>query len=112
MQPNGGGAPTGAIAAKIDADFGSYENFKKEFVNGGVGQFGSGWVWLVLDAGKLKVVKTPNAECPLTTSAKPLLVCDVWEHAYYLDYQNRRPDFLASFLDNLANWDFANQNLA
>ena len=112
LKPNGGGAATGDIAAKIDADFGSYDKFKQEFINGGVGQFGSGWVWLVLDAGKLKVVKTPNAECPLTTSAKPLLVCDVWEHAYYLDYQNRRPDFLASFLDNLANWDFANQNLA
>ena len=112
MKPNGGGDPTGRIADKINADFGSFDNFKKEFVNNGVGQFGSGWVWLVQDGDKLKVVKTPNAETPLTTSAKPLLVCDVWEHAYYLDYQNRRPDFLTTFLDSLANWDFANENLS
>ena len=112
MQPKGGGAATGAIAAKIDADFGSYDNFKKEFVAGGIGQFGSGWVWLVLDGGKLKIAKSANAETPLTSGATPILVCDVWEHAYYLDFQNRRPDFLASFLDNLVNWDFANANLA
>ena len=112
MKPTGGGAPDGAIADKINADFGSYDDFKKEFTAGGVGQFGSGWVWLVLDGGKLKIAKTPNAETPLTTSAKPILVCDVWEHAYYLDYQNRRPDFLAAFLGNLVNWDFANANLA
>ncbi len=112
MKPKGGGAATGAIAAKIDADFGSYDNFKKEFVAGGIGQFGSGWVWLVLDGGKLKIAKSANAETPLTSGAKPILVCDVWEHAYYLDFQNRRPDFLASFLDNLVNWDFANANLA
>lgn len=112
MKPAGGGAPSGAIADKINADFGSYDDFKKEFTAGGIGQFGSGWVWLVLDGGKLKIAKTPNAETPLTTSAKPILVCDVWEHAYYLDYQNRRPDFLAAFLDNLVNWDFANKNLA
>ncbi|MDT8427762.1 MAG: superoxide dismutase [Pseudomonadales bacterium] len=112
MTPQGGGAPTGAIAAKIDADFGSYDNFRKEFIAGGVGQFGSGWVWLVADAGTLKVVKSANAETPLTAGATPILVCDVWEHAYYLDFQNRRPDFLASFLDNLVNWDFANANLA
>lgn len=112
MKPKGGGAATGAIAAKIDADFGSYDNFKKEFVAGGIGQFGSGWVWLVLDGGKLKIVKSANAETPLTSGATPILVCDVWEHAYYLDFQNRRPDFLASFLDNLVNWDFANANLA
>ncbi len=111
MKPKGGGAPTGAIASKIDADFGSYDAFKKEFIAGGVGQFGSGWVWLVSDKGKLKVVKSANAETPLTSGATPILVCDVWEHAYYLDYQNRRPDFLASFLDNLVNWDFANANL-
>lgn len=111
MKPNGGGAATGRIADKINADFGSFDNFKKQFIDNGVGQFGSGWVWLVLDGDKLKVVKTPNAETPLTTGAKPLLVCDVWEHAYYLDYQNRRPDFLTTFLDSLANWDFANENL-
>ena len=112
LSPNGGGAPTGDIAAKIDSDFGGYEDFKKEFVAGGVGQFGSGWVWLVADGGKLKVVKTANADTPLTDGMTPLLVCDVWEHAYYLDFQNRRPDFLTSFLDNLVNWDFANENLA
>lgn len=112
MKPNGGGAPTGAIADKINEDFGSYEKFREEFTNNGIGQFGSGWVWLVLDGGKLKVAKTANAETPLTAGATPLLVCDVWEHAYYLDYQNRRPDFLASFLDNLVNWDQANEALA
>ncbi len=111
MSPNGGGAPSGEIAARIDADFGSFDNFKKEFVNGGVTQFGSGWVWLVLENGKLKIAKTANAESPLTAGATPILVCDVWEHAYYLDFQNRRPDFLTSFVENLANWDFANSNL-
>lgn len=112
LSPNGGGAPTGDIAAKIDAAFGSYEDFKKEFVAGGVGQFGSGWVWLVADGGDLKIVKTANADTPLTDGQTPLLVADVWEHAYYLDFQNRRPDFLSCFLDNLVNWDFANENLA
>lgn len=112
LSPTGGGKPTGAIADRIAADFGSYDAFRAEFINGGVGQFGSGWVWLVSAEGKLKVVKSANAETPLTDGATPILVCDVWEHAYYLDFQNRRPDFLASFLDNLVNWDFANQNLA
>ena len=112
LSPNGGGAATGDIAAKIDADFGSFDNFKSEFVAGGMGQFGSGWVWLVSDGGTLKIVKSANAETPLTDGMKPILVCDVWEHAYYLDFQNRRPDFLASFLDNLVNWDFANANLS
>jgi len=112
LSPEGGGAPTGEIAARIDADFGSFDEFKALFVAGGVGQFGSGWVWLVERDGKLAIEKSANAETPLTTGAKPLLVCDVWEHAYYLDFQNRRPDFLASFIDNLVNWDFANANLA
>lgn len=112
LSPNGGGAPTGDIAARIDAAFGSYDDFKKEFVAGGVGQFGSGWVWLVADGGDLKIVKTANADTPLTDGQTPLLVADVWEHAYYLDFQNRRPDFLSCFLDNLVNWDFANENLA
>ena len=111
ISANGGGEPTGAIADAINASFGSFENFKKEFVAGGVGQFGSGWVWLVADGDTLKITKSANAETPLTDGLKPLMVCDVWEHAYYLDFQNRRPDFLASFIDNLANWDFANQNL-
>jgi superoxide dismutase, Fe-Mn family len=112
LSPEGGGAPTGEIAARIDADFDSLDEFKAQFVAGGVGQFGSGWVWLVERDGKLAIEKSANAETPLTTGAKPLLVCDVWEHAYYLDFQNRRPDFLASFIDNLVNWDFANANLA
>ena len=112
LSPNGGGAPTGEIAARIYADFGSFDEFKAQFVAGGVGQFGSGWVWLVERDGKLAIEKSANAETPLTTGAKPLLVCDVWEHAYYLDFQNRRPDFLASFIDNLVNWEFANANLA
>ena len=112
MKPNGGGKPTGAIAEKIAADFGSYEKFAEEFKTAGATQFGSGWAWLVLDGGKLKVTKTGNAACPLTDGATPLLTMDVWEHAYYLDFQNRRPDYIATFLDHLVNWDFANENLA
>jgi len=113
MKPNGGGAPTGDLAAKIDSDLGGFDAFKDAFKAAGATQFGSGWAWLVVgDGGKLEVVKTPNAETPLTQGKTPLLTCDVWEHAYYLDYQNRRPDFLAAFLDNLANWDFAAENLA
>jgi len=112
MGPNGGGAPTNAIAEKIDADFGSYDAFKAAFADAGATQFGSGWVWLVLDGDKLAIVKTPNAECPLTDGKTPILTCDVWEHAYYLDHQNARPKFLSTFLDSLVNWDFANANLA
>ncbi len=111
MRPNGGGAPTGKLLEKLTADFGSFDAFKTQFADAAKTQFGSGWAWLVLDGGKLKVVKTPNAETPLTGSAKPILTCDVWEHAYYLDYQNRRPDYVATFLDKLANWEFAAQNL-
>ena len=113
MSPNGGGAPTGDFAAKIDEAFGSLDGFKEKFKEAGATQFGSGWAWLVVgDGGKLEIVKTPNAENPMTQGKTPLLTCDVWEHAYYLDYQNRRPDFLAAFLDNLVNWDFAAENLA
>jgi len=112
MKPGGGGAPGGAIAGAIDGAFGSYENFKKEFTNAAVTQFGSGWAWLVADKGAVKLVKTPNAETPLTQGVTPLLTIDVWEHAYYLDYQNRRPDFVAAVIDKLLNWDFANANLA
>jgi Fe-Mn family superoxide dismutase len=111
MKPNGGGKPTGAIADKINEDFGSYEKFVEEFKAAGATQFGSGWAWLVLDGGKLKVTKTPNAACPLTDGAKPLLTMDVWEHAYYLDYQNARPKYIETFLESLVNWDFANENL-
>jgi len=112
LKPGGGGAPTGAVAKGIDAAFGSFENFKKEFANAAMTQFGSGWAWLVADKGQLKLVKTPNAETPLTTGQTALLTVDVWEHAYYLDYQNRRADFVAAVIDKLLNWEFANANLA
>jgi len=112
MSADGGGPPRGAVAEKIEQDLGGHDEFRKQFIDGGATQFGSGWVWLVSDGGTLKVVKTANANTPLTDGATPLIVCDVWEHAYYLDYQNRRPDFLAAFVDHLINWDFANANLA
>ncbi|HLO48996.1 MAG TPA: superoxide dismutase [Kamptonema sp.] len=112
LNPSGGGTPSGALADKITADFGSFDKFKEEFKNAAATQFGSGWAWLVLDKGTLKVTKTPNAENPLVHGQTPLLTLDVWEHAYYLDFQNKRPDFIANFLDNLANWDFAAENLA
>jgi Fe-Mn family superoxide dismutase len=111
MKKGGGGAPIGALAAKIEADFGSLDAFKDQFKQAATTQFGSGWAWLVLDQGKLKIVKTANAGNPMTDGAKPILTCDVWEHAYYLDYQNRRPDMVQAFLDHLANWDFAAENL-
>jgi len=107
MKPNGGGMPTGKLLEKITADFGSFDSFKEKFIAAGVGQFGSGWVWLVFNTGELEIVKTANADTPLTEGKTPLLVCDVWEHAYYLDYQNRRADFLKVFIEKLANWDFA-----
>lgn len=107
MKPGGGGKPSGKLAELINASFGSFESFKKEFTEAASSQFGSGWAWLVKDGGKLRVVKTPNADTPLAHGLRPLLVIDVWEHAYYLDYQNRRKDFIAAFLEHLANWDFA-----
>jgi superoxide dismutase, Fe-Mn family len=112
LKPGGGGKPTGALAAKIDQAFGGYEKFVEQFKAAAVGRFGSGWGWLVVEAGALKIVATPNAETPLTAKQTPLLTVDVWEHAYYLDYQNRRPDFVQAYLDHLVNWDFANANLA
>ena len=111
MKPGGGGAPSGALAAKIDAAFGSYEKFAEKFKAAAVGRFGSGWAWLVLDGGELKIMSTPNAETPITGGKKALLTVDVWEHAYYLDYQNRRPDFVQTFLDHLVNWEFVAANL-
>lgn len=110
LSPKGGGKPSGALADKINNDFGSFDKFVEEFKNAGATQFGSGWAWLVLDNGKLKIEKTPNAETPLTKGQTPLLTLDVWEHAYYLDFQNRRPDFISTFLDKLANWEFAAEN--
>ncbi len=112
MKKGGGGAPTGAIAAKINEDFGSYDAFAEAFKNAGLTQFGSGWAWLVLEAGKLKITKTPNADTPMAHGQKAILTVDVWEHAYYLDYQNKRADYIDTFLKHLVNWDFANANLA
>jgi superoxide dismutase, Fe-Mn family len=112
LKPKGGGKPTGNIAAKIDAAFGSFDAFATEFANTTVGQFGSGWGWLVAEAGAVKVVKTSNAEVPFTKGQTPLLTIDVWEHAYYLDYQNRRPDHVKAVIEKLLNWDFAAENLA
>jgi Fe-Mn family superoxide dismutase len=112
MKPGGGGAPGGALAEKIAADFGSFEAFVEQFKAAGATQFGSGWAWLVLDGGSLKVTKTGNADLPLAHGQKALLTMDVWEHAYYLDYQNRRPDYISTFLDKLVNWEFVAANLA
>ena len=111
LKKGGGKTPSGAIAAKINAAWGSFDKFAEELKNAGMTQFGSGWAWLVLDAGQLKITKTANADTPLAHGPKPLLTIDVWEHAYYLDYQNRRPDYLAAVIQNLINWDFVNSNL-
>jgi Fe-Mn family superoxide dismutase len=110
LKPAGGGEPPKALLQKIEASFGSLEACKKEFSSAAVSQFGSGWAWLVLDGDKIKVIKTANAENPLTMGVKPLLTIDVWEHAYYLDYQNRRVDYANAVLDKLINWEFALQN--
>jgi Fe-Mn family superoxide dismutase len=112
LKPNGGGAPTGDLADAINRDFGSFDEFKKQFAAAAGGQFGSGWGWLVLDGGKLKVVSTGNADLPMKHGQTALFTVDVWEHAYYLDYQNARPDFINTILDKLANWDFVAKNLA
>lgn len=111
MKPGGGGLPSGDIGKKLISDFGSYETFVEQFKVAATTQFGSGWAWLVMKEGKLKIVKTPNADTPLIHGTKPLLTIDVWEHAYYLDYQNRRPDYIAAFLEHLINWDFVNSML-
>jgi len=111
MKPSGGGVPQGDLGKKFFDSFASYEKFKEEFASAGIGQFGSGWVWLVSDGEKLRILKTGNADNPLTYGLKPLLTLDIWEHAYYLDYQNRRADFIKVFLDHLLNWDFAASNL-
>ena len=111
MKPNGGGLPTGNIANKIDADFGGYANFIEQLKNAGLTQFGSGWAWLVMKNGKLEMMKTSNADTPIAHGVKPLLTVDVWEHAYYLDYQNKRGDYLDAFIKNLINWDSVHSNL-
>lgn len=110
LNPKGGGEPPAVLKQKIVASFGSVEACKKELASAAVSQFGSGWAWLVLADGKLKVVKTANADGPLTLGVKPLLTIDVWEHAYYLDYQNLRADYVNAVLDKLINWEFALQN--
>ena len=113
MKPNGGGEPSGPLADAIKAKWGSFDDFKKAFQTSAVGNFGSGWTWLVKKAdGSVDIVNMGAAGTPLTTGDKALLCVDVWEHAYYIDYRNRRPDFVAAFLANLANWDFAAQNFA
>jgi|SRR5450631_3763892 Fe-Mn family superoxide dismutase len=111
LRGRGGGEPPSILKQKIEAAFGSVEACKKELSAAAVGQFGSGWAWLVADAGKLKVVKTADAETPITHGVKPLLTIDVWEHAYYLDYQNKRADYVNAVLDKLINWEFAEKNL-
>ncbi len=111
MKPGGGGNPSGKIAQKIDSYFGDFEKFKEEFKSAGATQFGSGWAWLVLENGDLKIMKTGNADTPVAHGLIPLLTVDVWEHAYYLDYQNRRPDYLDIFIGKLVNWDFVNKML-
>jgi superoxide dismutase, Fe-Mn family len=112
MKPNGGGAAGGELAKLIDRDFGSFDAFAAAFSAAATGQFGSGWTWLAANGGgKLEILATSNADTPIAHGLKPLITVDVWEHAYYLDYQNRRPDYVKTFLDNLANWDFANANL-
>jgi Fe-Mn family superoxide dismutase len=112
MRAGGGGKPKGDLAARIDSAFGGYEKFAEQFKAAAVGRFGSGWAWLVLDGGALKITSTANAETPMAGKQTALLTVDVWEHAYYLDYQNRRPDFVQAFLDHLVNWDFVAANLA
>lgn len=112
MKPNGGGRPTGALADAINRDFDSFEKFREEFANAAATQFGSGWAWLVLDNGKLKVTKTGNADLPMKHGQKALLTIDVWEHAYYVDFRNARPKYIDTFLEKLVNWDFVARNHA
>jgi superoxide dismutase, Fe-Mn family len=110
LKPRGGGEPPAPLKQKIDASFGSVDACKKELASTAVSQFGSGWAWLILDGDKIKAIKTANADLPLTTGKKALFVIDVWEHAYYLDYQNRRADYVNGVLDKLINWEFIAQN--
>lgn len=111
MKAQSGGQPLNKLEARLIKDFGSYAQFKDEFKKAATTQFGSGWAWLIEDQGHLKVIKTGNADLPMIHGHKAILTCDVWEHAYYLDYQNRRPDYVDTFLDHLVNWDFAESNL-
>lgn len=112
LKPKGGGKPTGALMEHIEKNFNNFDAFKAELAKAAASQFGSGWAWLVKDGDKLTIVKTGNADTPIAHGQKPLLTIDVWEHAYYLDYQNRRADYVAAIMDHLINWEFAEQNLA
>ncbi|MFO7913379.1 MAG: superoxide dismutase [Desulfotignum sp.] len=112
IKPGGGGTPTGDAAKKIEADFGGYDLFVQQFKDAALAQFGSGWAWLVVQDGKLAILKTSNADTPVAHGIKPLLTVDVWEHAYYLDYQNRRGDYIDAFINHLVNWEFVNSQLA
>ena len=109
MKPNGGGKPSGAVEKAITDSFGSFDKFKEDFIQAGTTQFGSGWAWLGVKNGKLEVTKTPNGENPLVHGGTPILGVDVWEHSYYIDYRNRRPDYLKAFVENLVNWDFVGE---
>jgi len=112
MKPGGGDAPTGKLGESINSAFGSFASFKDQFIHTGISHFGSGWLWLVADdEGQFKVVSTPNAHVPMLDSQTALLTTDLWEHSYYLDYQNRRQEYLTAFIDKLVNWDFAEENL-
>ena len=111
MKPNGGGAMPSELENRINSDFGSVDQFKEAFVQAGTTQFGSGWAWLAIDNGNLVVTKSANASNPLVDGMKPILGCDVWEHSYYIDYRNKRPDYLKAFLDNLVNWEFVSSQL-
>jgi superoxide dismutase, Fe-Mn family len=111
LSPDGGGAPSGDLAAAIDMAFGSFEEFKAKFKEAGIGQFGSGWAWLVRDGDGVAIVSTPNQDSPISDGKTPLLGCDVWEHAYYLKYQNKRPDYIDAFW-NVVNWDYAGQRFS
>jgi Fe-Mn family superoxide dismutase len=112
MSPNGGGAPSGAVADAINSAFGSYDDFKAKFAEAATTQFGSGWAWLVDNGSGLEIMKTANADLPMKHSAKALLTIDVWEHAYYIDFRNARPNYISTFLDSLVNWDFVAQNMS
>jgi superoxide dismutase, Fe-Mn family len=111
LSPDGGGAPSGELASAIDEKFGSLDSFKEEFKNAGIARFGSGWAWLVKDSSGLAVVSTPNQDAPISDGATPLLGCDVWEHAYYLKYQNKRPEYIDAFW-NVVNWDYVAERFA
>ena len=111
MKPGGGGSPPGEVAARIEKAFGGFDAFKKKFKTAAVEQFGSGWAWLIMKRGELDVVATGNALPPFIDGADVLMTCDVWEHAYYLDFQNRRPDYVTTFLDHLVNWDYVAERL-